>query len=190
MFHKQTSCKLSRPQLQQKAVLVLEQMTLPEKTSMLSGNWDPFANLIRYGRPYNPVPTTTPGEKRLGLSPIKATDGPRGVLAGKSTCFPVSMARGASFDRSLERRIGDAIGKEARAQEANCFLGVCVNLLRHPAWGRAQETYGEDPFLIGEMGLPELLAVQRHNVMGCAKHFALNSIEETRTSVDVRVDER
>ena len=190
MFHKETSCKLSRPQVEQKAVLVLEQMTLPEKTSMLSGNWDPFANLIRYGRPYNPVPTTTPGVKRLGVSPIKATDGPRGVLAGKSTCFPVSMARGASFDRSLERRIGDAIGKEARAQEANCFLGVCVNLLRHPAWGRAQETYGEDPFHVGEMGKSLMQAVQQHNVMACVKHYAVNNIENSRFFVSVKACDR
>jgi beta-glucosidase len=67
---------------------------------------------------------------------------------------------------------------------------VCVNLLRHPSWGRAQETLGEDPYLLGEMSIPEVEAVQAHNVMACAKHFALNSIEETRTRVDVRVDER
>ncbi|MCZ7543241.1 MAG: hypothetical protein M5R40_06740 [Anaerolineae bacterium] len=71
---------------------------------------------------------------------------------GHSTCFPVSMARGASFDPDLEKRIGDVIGQEARAQGANYFGGVCINLLRHPAWGRSQETYGEDPFLLGEMG--------------------------------------
>ena len=78
-------------------------------------------------------------------------NGPRGVTAGTSTAFPVAMARGASFDRKLEARIADAIGQELRAQGANLFGGVCINLLRHPAWGRAQETYGEDPYLLGEM---------------------------------------
>ena len=67
---------------------------------------------------------------------------------------------------------------------------MCVNLLRHPSWGRAQETLGEDPYLLGELAVPAVEAVQAHNVMACAKHFALNSIEETRTKVDVRVDER
>jgi beta-glucosidase len=65
-----------------------------------------------------------------------------------------------------------------------------VNLLRHPGWGRAQETYGEDPYLLGEMAAIMIEGVQRHNVMACVKHFALNSIEESRQVVDVRVDER
>ena len=107
-----------------------------------------------------------------------------------STAFPVAIARGASFDRALEARIADAIGKELRAQGANLFGGVCINLLRHPGWGRAQETYGEDPYLLGEMAAAMIQGVQRHNVMACAKHFALNSIEESRHTVDVRVDER
>jgi beta-glucosidase len=109
---------------------------------------------------------------------------------GRSTCFPVSMARGASFDRALEKRIGDAIGKEARAQDANFFGGVCVNLLRHPAWGRAQETYGEDPFLVGEMGKSLAEAVQEHNVMACVKHYAVNNIENSRFFVNVKADDR
>ncbi len=99
------------------------------------------------------------------------------------------MARGASWDVDLEERIGDAIGVEARAQGANFFAGVCINLLRHPAWGRAQETYGEDPYHLGEMGAALVRGVQRH-VMACAKHYACNSIEDTRFKVDVRISER
>ncbi len=190
MFQKEAGCKLSRFEVEQKAILTLQQMTLQEKTSMLSGNADIFANLIKYGRAYNPVPTSTPGVKRLGISPIQFTDGPRGVAAGKSTCFPAAMARGASFDRSLEGRIGDAIGKEARAQGANCFGGICVNLLRHPAWGRAQETYGEDPFHVGEMGKRLTHGVQQHNVMACVKHYAVNNIENSRFYVNVKAPDR
>ena len=55
------------------------------------------------------------------------------------------MARGATWDPALEERVGEAIGAEIRAQGGNFFGGVCINLLRHPAWGRAQETYGEEP---------------------------------------------
>ena len=62
------------------------------------------------------------------------------------------MARGATWDPDLEERIGDAIGRELRAIGANLYGGVCVNVLRHPAWGRAQETYGEDPHHVGELG--------------------------------------
>ena len=62
------------------------------------------------------------------------------------------MARGATFDPDLERRVGEVMGIEARAQGCTLSGAVCVNLLRHPAWGRAQETYGEDPHHLGEMG--------------------------------------
>jgi beta-glucosidase len=81
------------------------------------------------------------------------------------------------------------MGKEARALGANFFGGVCINLLRHPAWGRSQETYGEDPYLLGAMGSALVRGAQRH-VMACVKHFALNSIENSRYKVDVAADER
>ena len=84
--------------------------------------------------------------------------------------------------------MGDAIGIECRASGANLFAGVCVNLLRHPAWGRAQESFGEDPHLVGEMGAALVRGTQRH-VMACVKHLACNSIEDTRFKVDVVVDE-
>ena len=60
-----------------------------------------------------------------------------------ATTFPGSMGRGASWDADLEERIGDVIGRELRALGGNHFGGVCINLVRHPAWGRAQESYGE-----------------------------------------------
>jgi len=101
----------------------------------------------------------------------------------------VSMARGASFDVDLEEQIGDAIGAELRANGATFYGGICVNLLRHPSWGRAQETYGEDPHHVGELGAALCRGVQRH-VMGCVKHFACNSMENARFKVDVRVDDR
>ncbi|MEJ5311217.1 MAG: glycoside hydrolase family 3 C-terminal domain-containing protein [Anaerolineae bacterium] len=190
MFNKESKCTLSPAEIEERAGEILRIMTLKEKVWLLNGNWDMVANQIRYKNAYNPTPIATNGVKRLGITPIKFTDGPRGVVMGRSTCFPVSMARGASFDRALEARIGDAIGKEARAQGANFFGGVCVNLLRHPAWGRAQETYGEDPFLVGEMGKALALAVQEHNVMACVKHYAFNNIENSRFFVDVQADDR
>jgi beta-glucosidase len=190
MFSKESKCTLSRAEIDEKAQSLLSQMTLKEKVWLLNGNWDMLTNQVKYKNAYNPRPIATNGLKRLGVSPIKFSDGPRGVVMGRSTCFPVSMARGASFDRALEKRIGDVIGKEARAQGANFFGGVCVNLLRHPAWGRSQETYGEDPFLVGEMGKCLAEAVQEHNVIACVKHYAFNSIENSRFFVNVKADER
>ncbi len=172
---------------------LLEEMTLQEKVLQMSGDsglWD-LIKLVTVERgKYNDYPITAGALKRLAIPPLGFSDGPRGVVMNHSTCFPAAMARAASWDRALQRRVGDVVGREIRAQGGTLWGGVCVNLLRHPSWGRAQETLGEDPFLLGEMAVPEVEAVQAHNVMGCAKHFALNSIEETRTQVDVRVDER
>jgi len=112
------------------------------------------------------------------------------VVGQGATCFPVAIARAASWDIVLEQRVGDAIGQEVRAVGANNFGGLCINLLRHPAWGRAQECYGEDPHLMGAMGVALLQSVQRHHVMVCAKHFALNSIENSRFYVDVQIAKR
>jgi beta-glucosidase len=168
----------------------LGELTLEEKVYMMSGH----GFIDRYladGGQYNISPYQTGGGcERLGLPYLRFSDGPRGVAVGHSTCFPVAMARGASWDTDLEERIGEAIGRECRAQDVNFFGGVCINLLRHPAWGRAQETYGEDPWHLGRMGAALVRGVQRHNVVATIKHFACNSIENARFKVDVVVGER
>ncbi len=168
------------------------QLTLKEKLSMLSGKqffvrngYDLFVN----GQKYNCRPCIAGGVKRLGIPQVAFSDGPRGCVMGKSTCFPVSMLRGASFDSELEYEIGSAIADEVTAQGGNYFAGICINLLRNPRWGRAQETYGEDPCLLSEMGVALTKAVQDKGVIACPKHFALNSIENIRFDVNVNCDE-
>ncbi|GKX29908.1 beta-glucosidase [Vallitalea longa] len=188
MFKK--NCILTDEQINNKVTDLMNKLTLKEKVWLLNGNWDMIQNSIEYGNAYNPIPIKSNGNDRLDIPPIAFTDGPRGVVMGHSTCFPVSMARGASFDRELEKEIGNVIGIEARAGGANYFAGVCINLLRHPAWGRAQETYGEDPFLLGEMGKALTESVQEHNVMACIKHYAVNNIENSRFKVNIECDER
>lgn len=169
---------------------ILALATLEEKVAMMSGHG--FFRIFeeddkRWGsRPYR----AGAGCERLGVPALLFTDGPRGVARGHSTCFPVSMARGASWDRDLEQRIGEVIAIEARAQGCNFTGAVCVNLLRHPAWGRAQETYGEDTYHVGEMGAALARGLQTHNLIATVKHFALNSIENARFKVDVRASER
>ena len=125
---------------------------------------------------------------RIGFPGVAFSDGPRGAVVGNATCFPVSMARGATWDPELEERVGEAIGLELRAIGADLTGAVCINVLRHPAWGRAQETYGEDPHHVGELGAALTRGLQRH-VMACVKHFACNSMENARFSVDIEVDE-
>jgi beta-glucosidase len=127
---------------------------------------------------------------RLGLKGLQFVDGPRGVvLVGGATTFPVPIARGASWNPELEERIGAAIAREARSFGANWLAAVCVNLLRHPGWGRAQETYGEDPLHVGVMGAACSRGIERHAI-ACVKHFALNSIDSSRFLVDVRARAR
>jgi beta-glucosidase len=172
---------------------LLAEMTLQQKVLQMSGDtslWDMIQLITVEKWKYNDAPIAAGADARLRIPPIAFADGPRGVVLNHSTAFPVAMARGASWDRDLQRRIGDAVGKEIRAQGGNLWGGVCVNVLRHPSWGRAQETLGEDPYLLGELAAASVEAVQAHNVMGCAKHFALNSIEETRMKVDARADPR
>lgn len=169
---------------------ILAAMTAEEKLGCLDGDtpfWEGVIDTLEGGYWAHPWPAAR--VDRLGIPGIAFSDGPRGVVVGQATAFPVSMARGATFDPDLEERIGDAIGRELRAVGATLFGGVCINLLRHPAWGRAQETYGEDPHHLGEMGAALTRGVQRH-VMACVKHFACNSIENARFQVDVRADER
>lgn len=169
---------------------LVSQMTVEEKLSCLDGDtpfWEGLIDALAGGYYEHPWPAAA--VPRLGIPGIQFSDGPRGVVVGSCTAFPVSMARGASFDPALEERIGEAIGRELRASGATFYGGVCVNLLRHPAWGRAQETYGEDPHHVGEMGAALTRGVQRH-ALACVKHFACNSIENARFKVDVIAGER
>ncbi len=168
---------------------VLAEMTEDERLSCLDGGapfWAGLGDLARGG--YHRRPFYAARVERLGVRGIAFCDGPRGVVVGPATCFPVSMARGATWDLDLEERVGAAIGRELRAIGADLYGGVCVNILRHPAWGRAQETYGEDPHHVGEFGAALTRGVQRH-AMACVKHFACNSMENARFKVDVAVDE-
>lgn len=172
------------------AGLLVAAMTDEEKLGSLDGDtpfWPGLANMTSGG--YHEHPWPAAAVERLGIPGLQFSDGPRGCVTATATCFPVSMARGATFDPDLERRIGAAIGKELRAAGATYTGAVCMNLLRHPAWGRAQETYGEDPHHVGEMAAALTEGLQRH-VMACMKHYALNSMENARFTVDITIDER
>jgi beta-glucosidase len=128
---------------------------------------------------------------------------------GRATVFPQNIGLGATFDRGLLRRIGDAIALEARAKhhhaaragDTGMYQGLTfwtpnINLFRDPRWGRGQETFGEDPVLTGELGAALVGGLQgddpRHlKVAACAKHLAVHSGPEAlRHSFDARVSAR
>ncbi|RPJ49703.1 MAG: glycoside hydrolase family 3 protein, partial [Chloroflexi bacterium] len=186
----ETTQVYSADQVDAAARELLAQLTLDEKIKMMSGDapfWPGMLDMMGGG--YNEHVWVAGAVPRLGIPGVRFTDGPRGVILQGATTFPVSMARGASWDPDLEEKIGDVIGREMRALGANHFGGICINLMSHPAWGRAQETYGEDPQHLGEFGAALTRGVQKH-VMACSKHYALNSMENARFSVDVTIDMR
>jgi beta-glucosidase len=125
-------------------------------------------------------------------------DGPRGVSlaanlppqkSGYSTAFPSASSRGATFDAALEKTIGEDMGDEMVASGHTVLLAPVINILRHPAWGRAQETYGEDSYLLGHMGSAFVEGVQEY-VPACAKHFAAYDIEDGRENNTSEMDEQ
>jgi beta-glucosidase len=186
----ETTAPLSNEEIDDRAEELFGQLTQDEKIKMMSGDlpfWLGMADMMGGG--YADHPWVAGAVPRLGIPGVRFADGPRGVIMDGGTTFPVSMGRGATFDPELEERVGDVIGRELRAMGGNFFGGVCINLLRHPAWGRAQETYGEDPIHLGEFGAALVRGIQKH-VMACAKHYALNSMENARYSVDVTIAPR
>ncbi|HVV15707.1 MAG TPA: glycoside hydrolase family 3 N-terminal domain-containing protein [Polyangia bacterium] len=124
-------------------------------------------------------------------------DGPRGVNLnalgdGKSdfsTAFPVAIARGAAFDVDLEYKVGQAIGDEMLASGNTMMLAPTVNILRHPAWGRSQETYGEDVFQLGRLGSAFVVGLQQY-MAACVKHYAANNVEDGRGNATAVIDEQ
>lgn len=190
------STKTQRMQYTEKAQSIVESLTLEEKVSLMSGTmtFEEVRGAIkkRTQEHYNQFPYPAGGIAKKHVSPVLFVDGPRGVVCGngKSTAFPVSMLRGATFDTELEERIGEAIGEEVLAYGGNLFGGVCINLPYNPGWGRSQETYGEDSFQLGEMGAALVRGVQKKGVMACVKHFAFNQMENARFTVDITADKR
>jgi len=171
--------KLSADQL-------LKELTLEEKVGLCSGKdfW------------------TTKAVTRLGLESWMMTDGPHGLrkqIAGEgvglldsvpSTCFPSGVGLASTWNRSLIEEVGQALGKESKANQVGVILGPAVNIKRSPLCGRNFEYLSEDPFLAGEMAKHHIRGVQSQGVGASLKHFAVNNQEKLRMTIDAIVDER
>lgn len=155
---------------------LLSQMTLEEKVLQMHG--DRMEDV-----------TYALGVERLGIPGMVLTDGPRGAKPSPATTFPVGICRGATWNTALEKKVGEVMGAETRAKGADVLLAPTLEPVRHPRWGRTQETFGEDPFLVARMGVAFISGVQNH-VMASAKHYAANNIEDTRFTVSANMDER
>jgi beta-glucosidase len=106
-----------------------------------------------------------------------------------ATNFPQASTRGASWDLDLEWRLGEAMGDETAASRNNMLLAPCMNIIRHPYWGRTQEVYGEDMHHMGRMASAYTAGLQQH-VTACAKHYAGNNVEQNRANQDAIMDEQ
>src|SRR5438128_382325 len=166
-------------------------MTLDEKISMLRGSVpglpgqpaaDPLANgEVGY----------VPGIPRLGIPPLRFTDGPAGVrITPPTTAMPSPVSLAATFSTDFARQYGKVLGHDAQATNNDVIFAPMINLVRVPYGGRDFETLGEDPFLMSRIVVPEMLAIQREGTIATPKHFAENNQETNRQGIDVNVDER
>ncbi|MGZ6316629.1 MAG: glycoside hydrolase family 3 protein, partial [Anaerolineales bacterium] len=159
---------------------LVTKMTLEEQISLLAGVdlWHTAA-----------VP-------RLGIPPIKVTDGPNGArgawgdLGPTSALFPVGSALGATWNTELIEKTGRALARETKAKGAQVLLGPTVNIHRTPVAGRNFECYSEDPYLTGKIASACIRGLQSEGVSACIKHFVCNDQEFERFSISSEVDER
>lgn len=180
----------NRERARERAIQLVEQMTLEEKASQL-----------RYDAP--PI-------KRLGITAYNWwNEALHGVArAGVATSFPQAIGLASSFDKELLEQIGEAIAVEGRAKynasvkknDRDIYKGLTfwspnVNIFRDPRWGRGQETYGEDPYLSGQLGTSFVKGLQGDGEVmkaaGCVKHFAVHSgPEDLRHEFDAVVSKK
>ena len=180
----------------QRATLVLKEMTLDEKISLLHGtgmkDLSPISPLAIYS---NGGAGYVVGVPRLGIPDIQMSDAAYGVRASGangrySTALPSDLGAAASWDPEVAFQYGALIGRELRAQGYNMGPGGGVNLAREPRNGRTFEYMGEDPILAGTMVGNVIKGVQSQHVIGDIKHYTLNDQESGRNAVNVNVDER
>ena len=151
---------------------VLSRMTLDEKIQMVHGATG--AGYVGY---VPPIP-------RLCIPALKLEDGPGGVADGVTgvTQLPAPVAVAASWDTAVARAYGAVVANEEWGKGANVDLGPTVNIVRDPRFGRAFETYGEDPYLAGRIAVAEIQGVQGQGVMAQVKHWVAYNQETVRNT--------
>ena len=127
-------------------------------------------------------------QTRLGIPVDFTNEGIRGLLHSKATSFPSQLAVAAAFDRELVGEIGRITGSEARALGYTNVYSPILDLARDPRWGRTTETYGEDPYLVSELGVLQVTGIQEQHVVSTLKHFAIYSIPKGGRDGEARTD--
>ena len=174
---------------------LISQMTLAEKSSMIRGASDTTcvtANISPSVQGCQGQAGTVPGVARLGIPPLRLTDGPAGIrLSGNyNTALPAPVGLAASFSRENAYNFGAVMGQEGRATNQDVLLAPMINQVSIPTAGRNFETLGEDPYVLAEMVVPQIYGMQDNGLIATVKHFTMNDFENARTSASVDVDEQ
>ena len=175
----------------QRADMVVDQMTLDEKISLAHGP----GGFQAAGPRSNGGAGMIPGIPRLGLPDVQLADSAVGVRAAAergryATLLPSTIGGAATWDLKLAYEYGELIGRELRDQLYNASLGGGVDLMREPRNGRNFEYMGEDPILAGKMLAEWVKGMQSQKVIADVKHYAFNDQENGRNIYNVRMDKR
>src|SRR5581483_3568548 len=155
---------------------LLGQMTLDDKIAMVDG--------VGYANGTTGYVGHIAANPGLCIPGLNLEDGPQGVADGVPgvTQLPAPVARAAAWDPALAREYGTVVGSEERGKGADVNLGPTVNIVRDPRWGRAFESYGEDPYLSGQTAVGFIGGVQSQDVMSQVKHWAVYNQETNRNT--------
>jgi len=180
----------------QRADLVIKEMTLDEKIAVLHGVGMPTDDpLTAENMPSNRGVGYEVGVPRLGIPGIDMSDAAYGVRSSGangrySTALPANVAAAASWDTNAAYEYGKLIGIELRAQGYNMTLGGGMDITREPRNGRTFEYLGEDPILAGTLVAHLIQGTQSQHVIGDIKHYAFNDQESGRNSVNITISKR
>ena len=196
---------------------LLARMTLPEKCAQLIwpfGLDDPdgqfplefarqhFTNGISYVNSHHQRRSTAQtvaylnalqrflrDETRLGIPALAFGEGLHGYMAHDATSFPQAIGLASAWDEALHEQVFSAVAREMRTRGAHFVLSPVLDLAREPRWGRTEETYGEDPYLVSRLGLAAVRGLQgaqftgaSDHVLATAKHFAAHGQPEGGTN--------
>ncbi|MDB5015092.1 MAG: glycosyl hydrolase family 3 [Daejeonella sp.] len=124
----------------------------------------------------------------MGIPVDFTTEGIRGLNHMKATYFPAQIAQACSFNKDLVHQIGNVTGLEARALGYTNVYSPILDVSSDPRWGRIEETYGSDPYLVSQLGKQNIVGIQKNGIISTVKHFAVYSIPVGGRDGNVRVD--
>ena len=163
------------PAVEKKVDAMVNKLTLQQKLELIGGVDSMY---IR-------------AEPSIGLPRLKMSDDSLGVRTwGPDTSYTANIALAATWDPSMARQVGQAIGRDARARGVNFLLGPGVNIYRAPVDGRNFEFMGEDPYLAGHMAANFVLGLQSQDVIATVKHFDANNAEYNRHNINAIISQR